>query len=200
MTKRAQNRRKRRQVKSQVSSLFSLPSFPTNTAIATTAGARQLAPTPAEGRGPTPTVGLVGASHCGTRPNVARPQATQRASDAPTPAFIHVDRERNQAADSTPRSARRTLRCNQRFAGHGEMGDRGPVAPLAASGWWEPSLAPTHHHSTLAFSATRNHTTHAEPTDHHDSITSHPASAQSPRAGAAVAKSTASRRGRACRD
>ena len=92
----------------------------------------------------------------------------------------------------TPRSARRTHRCNQRFAGHGEMGDRGPVAPFAASGWREPSLAPTQHHSTLAFSATHNHTTHAKPTDHHDSITSSPGSAQSPRAGAAVAKSAGS--------
>ena len=91
---------------------------------------------------PHPTVGLVGASPCGTRPNIARPQATQRASDASTPAFIHVDRERNQAADSTPRSARRTLRPNQRVAGHGEMGDWGPVAPFAASGWGERSLVP----------------------------------------------------------
>ena len=67
-----------------------------STAIATTAGARrQLAPTPAEGRCPTPTVGLVGASHCGTRPNVARPQATQRAPGAPN-AGVHVDRERNR--------------------------------------------------------------------------------------------------------
>ena len=78
-----------------------------STAFATFAGARQLAPTPAEGRCPTPTVGLVGASPCGTRPNVARPQPTQRVSDARRPASIHVDRERNQVAYSTPRRARR---------------------------------------------------------------------------------------------
>ena len=112
-------------------------------------------------------------------------------------ASVHPRRPRAKSGGllhSTPRSARRTRRRKQRFAGHGEMGDRGPVAPFAASGW-EPSLAPTHHHLTLAFSATHNHTTHPKPTDHHDSITSNPASAQPPRAGAAVAKSAASHRG-----
>ena len=160
---------------------FSLPSFLGTQAIATTAGARQLAPTPAEGRCPTPTVGLVGASPCGTRPKVARPQPTQRVSDAPTPASIHVDRERS--APPTPRHAalgaphpslQPTLRRSRR---NGRSGTCCAVRSVGVVG------AKPRSHATpfdARFLATHNHSTHAKPTDHHDLITSHPALAQSP--------------------
>ena len=82
-------------------------------------------------------------------PPTSRARRRHSAFLAPN-AGVHVYRERNQAADSTPRSSRRARRPNQRFAGHGEMGDWGPVAPYAASGWREPSLAPRRYDSMQA--------------------------------------------------
>ena len=45
------------------------------------------------------------------------------------------------SAATTPRTESHardpaTLACYQRFAGHGEIGVRGPVVPFVASGWW----------------------------------------------------------------
>ena len=122
-----------------------------STAIATTAGARQLAPTPAEGRCPTPTVGLVGASHCGTRPNVARPQATQCG-----PGF----REPDAGVVSLPRTHESharwlaTLGSDQRVAGYGEtaIGDRRCVCDVGVVG--ASHASPSIRHDSLSWPQT----------------------------------------------